>query len=1038
MPLEKQNIAIPFAKGVDTKTDPKQVMVGKLLKLENGYFKEPGSIAKRNGYTALSKNYIVPKDYRTAPDTSIPLETGVIAAGRALAATNGELVMSDNDHLYSWSPADNQWIRRGYFEGVTIGQTPIIRTFAQQTNPDSCHNAATGIQMFVWEQAIPAGFPGANLSLYDPATGNFVIRNVQVTRQAFGNERVSRPRCVSVGAKFLLFFWDDLLNQVFLNVIDPATGAITYKGAVATDADVGSINFDVAANNIPLACLAYNAAATGVKTKTFDATGALVGSNAIGSAVFTGDAAIGVFSDDQNRFWIIGSDGVATLWFTIQAAVLLTQVRAPEKIENVTFPDRVSRITGAATGAETASIFFNNVSPSGPRYNNVWRVNLVNDAFPNGFYFGYSAGNGRDLASKAFYSDGAFYVWTSTQSTLQSAYYLMKCTAVPRLDDFGGSIRSDTQSATIAKVLYGIGGGHPSRSSVIPGISLIGGVYSAPMLRKENLSVSGGNVFTQTGIVLTTVTLKAAPVTKVAANTLHLSGGILWMYDGKSVAEHGFFEYPEGLTSSQAAVGGFIGAGTYEYVVVFEWMDAFGQIHRSAPSPALSVTVAAGATNTVTITTPRCLLTNKIFEFGIGSGADVPLGKATISAAVYRTTNAGTLFFRVSPLTTIVDADLTNANASPTVSFIDTLADASITGNEQLYTTGGVVENISPSAVKYVGVYKTRLVAIPSEAPNSFAYSKEILPDTPADFSDLFVQNVNPEGGDGMAALQLDEKLVILKRHGAIAIVGDGPTPNGSNNDLTPGQLVVGVPGCLEGRSAVAMPDGIMYQSDRGIELLDRSLAPVYVGFDVEDYLAGALVTSAILLSKINQVRFTLSSGVCLVYDYLMKGENGIGQWSVFTNHAAVAAAFFSDAFAYVKSDGQVQTETAGLFTELGAFIQMTALTAWLSLAGIQGFQRAYKSMVLGQFKSAHHLSVKVAYDFDATLTQSEDIDATAAVTPYQWRVLLERQSCEALQFQIQDTNQAGTGESFSLSSLALEVGGKRGLNKPPQTRTYS
>ena len=52
--LQKQTAAVTLSQGMDTKTDPKQVIAGKLLILENGVFTSPKRIRKRNGYRALS------------------------------------------------------------------------------------------------------------------------------------------------------------------------------------------------------------------------------------------------------------------------------------------------------------------------------------------------------------------------------------------------------------------------------------------------------------------------------------------------------------------------------------------------------------------------------------------------------------------------------------------------------------------------------------------------------------------------------------------------------------------------------------------------------------------------------------------------------------------------------------------------------------------------------------------------------------------------------------------------------------------------
>ena len=53
MPLDRQTVSIALTQGLDTKSDPKQVIPGKLVTLENGYFKRTGSILKRPGYVPL-------------------------------------------------------------------------------------------------------------------------------------------------------------------------------------------------------------------------------------------------------------------------------------------------------------------------------------------------------------------------------------------------------------------------------------------------------------------------------------------------------------------------------------------------------------------------------------------------------------------------------------------------------------------------------------------------------------------------------------------------------------------------------------------------------------------------------------------------------------------------------------------------------------------------------------------------------------------------------------------------------------------------
>ena len=46
MPLQRQVISIPMSGALDTKTDPLQLPVGKLLELENGFRQRNGELVK--------------------------------------------------------------------------------------------------------------------------------------------------------------------------------------------------------------------------------------------------------------------------------------------------------------------------------------------------------------------------------------------------------------------------------------------------------------------------------------------------------------------------------------------------------------------------------------------------------------------------------------------------------------------------------------------------------------------------------------------------------------------------------------------------------------------------------------------------------------------------------------------------------------------------------------------------------------------------------------------------------------------------------
>lgn len=397
-----------------------------------------------------------------------------------------------------------------------------------------------------------------------------------------------------------------------------------------------------------------------------------------------------------------------------------------------------------------------------------------------------------------------------------------------------------------------------------------------------------------------------------------------------------------------------------------------------------------------------------------------------VSLVLYRTVANGTVFYRVtSPMALII-----NSTSVDQISYIDTLSDFDLVGNAQLYTTGGEVQNSAPPATSILVSFKNRLIAIPDENRQQWWYSKQDVPGTPIEFSTAFVNNIDQKDGDIEALGVMDDKLVFFKTNTIDFIVGDGPTPAGTLNDFSPASLITTDCGSINKKSIIAMPLGLMFQSAKGIYLLNRALEVDYIGQEVEAYNA-QLITSATLMATVNQVRFTLSGGIVLMYDYYAK------QWSVFTNIAAVDAVNFEAKYTYLKSNGLVAQETPGTYTDFGAFIKLKMVTAWFSLANLQGFERIRKFLLLGEYKSPHTLSVQVGYNFLSTYEQVVSIPVLSAISPYQFRIPTLKQKIQTLRISIEDSQSSSFGEGFNISALNFEVAFKTGPYRLPAAQTY-
>jgi hypothetical protein len=402
--------------------------------------------------------------------------------------------------------------------------------------------------------------------------------------------------------------------------------------------------------------------------------------------------------------------------------------------------------------------------------------------------------------------------------------------------------------------------------------------------------------------------------------------------------------------------------------------------------------------------------------------------KTAVSIAIYRTLANQQVFYRTSSLS----MPIISSKSIDFIDYVDSLSDGQLIGNEQLYTTGSVVDNFPPPAASVSWTYKNRSMMVPSENTKTLWFSKFAVPGRAVEFSDQFIINVPDEGGAIMGGAQLDDKNVIFKKNTIFVQVGDGPTDTGAQNDFSDPQKIASDSGCINPKSIVLTPSGLMYQSEKGIYLLDRSLNVTYIGHDIEAYNSYS-ITSSKLIRELNQVRFSLKGvNTTLVFDYL------INEWSVFNNPEVSDSTYYKGLYNYIAPTGFMYQETPGVFLDNTAAVLMGLTTSWLNFAGLQGFQRIYKMLLLGEYKSPHSLALTIAYDFKSAYNQSVTIPVLSAPSgAYQFRVDFKIQKCEAIQITLSETQTAPYGEGMTLSAFGLEVGAKEGLNKLPGNQSY-
>jgi hypothetical protein len=307
-------------------------------------------------------------------------------------------------------------------------------------------------------------------------------------------------------------------------------------------------------------------------------------------------------------------------------------------------------------------------------------------------------------------------------------------------------------------------------------------------------------------------------------------------------------------------------------------------------------------------------------------------------------------------------------------------------------------------------------------------------------FADGFSIDVDRAGGQITALSVLNEQLIVFKQDRIYAVQGDGPD-NLDVGSFAPAQEITTDVGCTSQRSLVRVPDGLMFQTEKGIYLLDQGLRVSYVGADVEAY-NGQVITAATLVNDANEVRFLTDEGATLVYNYLF------GQWSVWTGHEGTAATLWKgQTYCYAKSTGRVHIESATSYTDAGGSIRLLVETAWIRMDALQGYQLVRRFSVLGEYRSAHTMRVTVSRDYQSETDYSFEWDPSTVMnietwgsaatwgatawggsgsSVYQFNHRPRDQKCEAMRLRFEDVG--AVGESFMLTELVLEIGMKGGV----------
>lgn len=541
-----------------------------------------------------------------------------------------------------------------------------------------------------------------------------------------------------------------------------------------------------------------------------------------------------------------------------------------------------------------------------------------------------------------------------------------------------------------------------------------------------------------------------------AQRVFHVTGGELIEHMGSAADEslnadlvtgiENNFLQPPFITAGTVAAGGSLTPesapaaqdSAYQYCCTFEALDSAGRRTRSLPSNIVTVyPTAANRTGSLSVST--C---------GI-SGRRLKDSAQPVSVTIYRTESNGAIFYRVSSDITAPNAFANSASQTVT----DGEADTIIRSRETIYTPTREAGNYPCPSHRFAVQGGNRMFVGGLWDPTLVAVSKPFVPDEPVQFvEDNAFRILSPVPVTALG--WLDGSPVIFGARSIYIVSGDGPDRQGSGAYGAP-QRLPGDVGCTDWRTVREVPQGLLFQSDRGFYLLPRGFgAPIFQA-DIQEQLLS--YSTCLGAGRHDERRYGESSLVYLMggSDSPIEGEMvGLvydlesGKWvSVDTYGSAYTlagtwqgllalAADDLSALAYAGGSGSGDTD--------GTYTETHVKTGQIHPFGFGGFGRVQEILVHAEYRALAYLGITLVIDGVAstavTLTPSSatravGVNGTFLSTGDKWFFRWRPPRCQGTTFEVEvwdarDDALGSNAEGIAFNGVSMLVDPEEG-HKP-------
>lgn len=1034
---QKLNVPIIFNEGVGGGEHP--FVSTRFEHMINARVSKDGSITKRYGTKRICRS-----------NTSAHNDSSVPATPASLIPYGDSSVWIGGNKLYtrSYQLNTSQNGKRVYVDKVpeAVAELDGVATgAASYSTPDVAYGGGYFVYVYLELAAPNVAYGAVRSKVVDATTGHVILDDVVVDSTATR----TTPKVVIIGTTAFCFYGSTTDTNVRARTLNLTTMTTSSNWSAAATPLSTSVNYNATWGSLFDVCVAGSLICVFYQTtsgtnryiiETLDSSLNLDNSTAISETSTVIPSTVCVEYDTIiDAVWVAysyTSIGVATLRFARFDVGQVSEDVTPQTIITGGSADIIQvSLTAMGNGDNCACIF--------AQSNSSLVAVLLKDTAS---YLATSAfqtyGRGR-LVGRSFLSSGKVYApfipgdqyySDSTQRTIFLGEFNMSA-------DYSGSTNPVRPIVTL-NTYRANGQTVDSVTSTLCRAVQIDSTTWVQAVDRANTPLESDNAS-----ISKVVWKFAQPFFGVQVNgVLMMTGGVPCYFDGASVQEVGFLTQLPKITVAVSAGSGALSAGNYQAIVCRARKDAQGNIHRSTPSVASNV-VTVAANDRITYTWQNAYITrSQDYENNFAN---------RIVNELYRTTVGSTTYRRVT--TYPPNSAYLNSVSAATGTITEGVADSTILTYPELYTTGGVLDNVPPPSSKFVAFHRNR-IWYAGTPDDTIWYSKTILPNEGPAFNEaLTIQSFG--GGRVTGIASLEDYLVIFKKRSIWVVFGDGADDFGENSQLTEPKQVSAELGCTDARSICVTPQGVYFLSERGIYFMERgSHQLIFIGKDVQNITqaSGFTIYSTVLVPDQSQIRFACNGATTLmdstpqnhhvlVYDTLHK------MWSTYefydttssTYTGPRAACLANGVYNWVTSGGQEYDEDKTTYKDDGSeWVRFILTTGWLRLSELQNYQKVSRLQILGD---RHTYSAWKVYEYtdyyglyaDASPT-TYDTSTIAVSNPVQFEYGVIWQRCQAIKFEIfEQTPQTttGTGQGITITGMNLLAYMMRGKWRPEPSR---